>query len=106
KAGDIARHFFGGRYRRWDKGKGNPVTEADIQIDAFLRRHLSAARPGYGWLSEETEDDRSRLTAARVFVVDPIDGTIGFLKGRPQFTICAGLVQEGQSVAGVVFNPV
>jgi len=105
KAGGIARQFFGGSYRRWDKGKGNPVTEADLQIDRFLRDRLTGARPDYGWLSEETDDDPSRLGKALVFVVDPIDGTIGFLKGRPQFTVCAGLVCRGESVAGVVFNP-
>ncbi len=106
EAGAIARQYFGGHYRHWDKGKGNPVTEADIRIDRFLHDRLSQARRAYGWLSEETEDDPSRLDRESVFVVDPIDGTIGFLKGRPQFTICAGLVRGGESVAGVVFNPV
>ena len=106
EAGKIARSFYGGSYKRWDKGKGNPVTEADLAVDKFLGEHLRRARPGYGWLSEETEDDASRLGAEAVFVVDPIDGTVAFMKGRPHFTICAGVVCDGLSVAGAVYNPI
>jgi myo-inositol-1(or 4)-monophosphatase len=106
EAGKIARSFFGGTYKRWDKGKGNPVTEADLAIDRFLAGNLRAARPEFGWLSEETEDDASRLTARAVFVVDPIDGTVAFMKGRPHFTICAGIVCDGIPVAGAVYNPI
>ncbi|MBV9046329.1 MAG: 3'(2'),5'-bisphosphate nucleotidase CysQ [Alphaproteobacteria bacterium] len=104
--GKIARKFFeAGTFKRWDKSKGNPVTEADIAVDTFLRERLMAARPEFGWLSEETEDDPARLRASCVFVVDPIDGTIAFMKGRPHFTICAGIVRDGEAVAGAVFNP-
>jgi len=49
--------YFGGTYKSWNKSHGNPVTEADIEIDNFLRQKLLAARPRYGWLSEETADD-------------------------------------------------
>jgi len=106
EAGKIARGFFGGSYKQWDKGKGNPVTEADLAVDKFLREKLCAARSDYGWLSEETEDDAQRLKAETVFVVDPIDGTIAFMKGRPHFTICAGTVKDGLPVTGVVYNPI
>ena len=106
EAGAIARRHFGGAYKKWDKSKGNPVTEADLEVDRFLHGKLRTARPDYGWLSEETEDDAARLRAQRVFVVDPIDGTIGFIKGRPQFTICAGVVRGGEAVAGAVYNPI
>jgi len=74
EAGHIARKFFGGTYKAWQKSVGNPVTEADIAIDAFLKETLLAARPDYGWLSEETADDKTRLERARTFIVDPIDG--------------------------------
>ncbi|HEY0105512.1 MAG TPA: 3'(2'),5'-bisphosphate nucleotidase CysQ [Rhizomicrobium sp.] len=105
-AGKIARDFFGGTYKRWDKSKGNPVTEADLVIDKFLTETLRPARPDYGWLSEETEDDAARLAARSLFVVDPIDGTIAFMKGKPHFTICAGVVRDGRPVAGAVYNPI
>ena len=97
-AGAIARKYFGGDYKQWSKGKGQPVTEADLAVDKYLRETLTAARPAYGWLSEETEDDSSRLEKRDVFVVDPIDGTIAFLKGKPHFTICAALVRDGRPV--------
>lgn len=105
-AGKIARQYFGGTYKKWDKGKGQPVTEADLAVDRFLADTLRAARPDYGWLSEETEDDPSRLDAKNVFVVDPIDGTIGFVKGKPQFTICIAVVRDGRPRTGVVYNPI
>ena len=59
-----------------------PVTEADLAVDRMLRDRLLAARPGYGWLSEESEDGAGAARrAARVFIVDPIDGTRAFLAG-------------------------
>jgi myo-inositol-1(or 4)-monophosphatase len=106
EAGAIARKFFGGTYRQWDKGRGNPVTEADLAIDRQLREVLLAARPDYGWLSEETEDDPKRLERARIFVVDPIDGTHGFIKGRPHFTIVATVVEAGRPVSAAIYNPI
>jgi myo-inositol-1(or 4)-monophosphatase len=105
-AGAIARSFYRGSYRRWDKGKGQPVTECDLAIDKFLCDRLRAARPDYGWLSEETEDDPERLSTKFVWVVDPIDGTVAFLKGRPHFTICAAIVERHRPIAGIVYNPI
>jgi len=106
EAGDIARRFYGGTYKSWDKGPGNPVTEADIAIDEFLKQKLLTARPDYGWLSEETADSPARLSRERVFVVDPIDGTYGFLKHRPEFTIVAAVVENGRPVCGAIYNPI
>jgi myo-inositol-1(or 4)-monophosphatase len=106
EAGQIARKFFGGTYKRWSKALGSPVTEADLAVDRFLNAELRAARPEYGWLSEETDDDPARLEAETIFVVDPIDGTVAFMKNRPHFTICAAVVHRGRPNAGVVYNPV
>lgn len=104
-AGKIALTYFCGSYKKWSKEGGSPVTEADLAIDAFLKTELRQARPDYGWLSEESVDDPARLERPRTFVVDPIDGTVAFMKGRPHFTICAGIVEQGHAIAGVVFNP-
>jgi myo-inositol-1(or 4)-monophosphatase len=104
-AGKIALQYFCGSYKRWSKEGGSPVTEADLAIDNFLKAELRAARPAYGWLSEESVDDPARLQADSVFVVDPIDGTVAFMKGRPHFTICAAIVENGRPAAAVVFNP-
>ena len=106
EAGSIARRYYGGTYKSWNKSHGNPVTEADIEIDNFLKETLLAARPDYGWLSEETADDPARLSKERVFVVDPIDGTLGFLKHRPHFTIVAATVENGRPVSGAIYNPI
>jgi myo-inositol-1(or 4)-monophosphatase len=106
EAGHIARRFYGGPFKRWQKEKGSPVTEADLAIDAFLTDRLRGARPTYGWLSEETEDDESRLSARCTFIVDPIDGTLAFVRNKPQFTICAAIASEGRPLAGVVYNPI
>lgn len=105
-AGEIARKFYRGSYRKWDKGHGQPVTECDLAVDKFLTERLRGARMDYGWLSEETEDNPERCRAEFVFVVDPIDGTVALLKGRPHFTICAAIVYEGRPVAGAVYNPI
>jgi myo-inositol-1(or 4)-monophosphatase len=106
EAGEIARGFFRGSYKRWSKEQGSPVTEADLAVDAFLKERLCAARPDYGWMSEESEDNAARLDRRTLFIVDPIDGTVAFLKGKPHFTICAAVVEDGKPVAGVVYNPI
>jgi myo-inositol-1(or 4)-monophosphatase len=105
-AGDIARKFYGGDYKRWSKEGGSPVTEADLAVDAYLFEELTAARPDYGWLSEESADNLDRLLRTDVFVVDPIDGTVAFLKNRPHFTICAAVVTDGLPVCGAIYNPI
>ena len=106
EAGEIARRYYNGSFKTWHKSLGDPVTDADIAVDNFLKQRLLAARPDYGWLSEETADDPARLRRERVFVVDPIDGTYGFVKHRPQFTVVAAVVEKGRPVAGAIYNPI
>lgn len=106
EAGAIARSYFKGEYRHWDKGRGQPVTEADLAVDRHLQQSLIGARPDYGWLSEESAESPDRLRAERTFIVDPIDGTVAFLKGRPHFSISVALAEQGRPVAAVVYNPV
>jgi myo-inositol-1(or 4)-monophosphatase len=105
-AGAIARKFYRGSYRKWDKGQGQPVTECDLAVDEFLSHRLRAARPEYGWLSEETEDEPEQRSAEQTFVVDPIDGTVAFLKGRPHFTICTAVVRRGRPHIAAIYNPI
>ncbi|HMR31899.1 MAG TPA: 3'(2'),5'-bisphosphate nucleotidase CysQ [Geminicoccaceae bacterium] len=104
-AGDVALGFFRGAHRRWEKGPGQIVTEADIAVDGLLRRSLGELLPDAGWLSEETVDDGSRLARRRAWVVDPIDGTRSFAAGKPEFTVCVALVEDGAPVLGLVLNP-
>lgn len=105
EAGRLALQARAAGLTIWSKDGGSPVTDADIAVDTLLKDGLLAARPGYGWLSEETADDGDRLGRRRLFVVDPIDGTAAYLKGRPWFTVCIAVVEEGQPVAGVVHAP-
>lgn len=105
-AGAIALTFFGNRPRARTKKDGTQVSEADIAVDEALKEQLLAARPDYGWLSEETDDEASRLEMERVWVVDPIDGTRAFLQEKPEWTVSAALVENGQPVIGVVYNPI
>jgi myo-inositol-1(or 4)-monophosphatase len=99
----IMPHF--GQVKSWEKEKGSPVSEADIAADRLLHERLIGARPGYGWLSEETVDDWHRLERRRVFVVDPIDGTRAFMKGVTEFSISVALVEDGAPIAAAVYNP-
>jgi myo-inositol-1(or 4)-monophosphatase len=85
------------------KAGGDPVTEADRRVDGVLRRMLP--EEGEGWLSEETVDDLARLDYERVWVVDPLDGTREFIEGIPEWSVSIGLVDQGQPVAGGIYNP-
>jgi myo-inositol-1(or 4)-monophosphatase len=81
----------------------DPVTEADRALDAVLRKEL--LRDEEGWLSEESVDDPIRLQRARVWVVDPLDGTREFVQGIPEFCVSIGFVEGGRPVAGGIYNP-
>ncbi|RUX04738.1 3'(2'),5'-bisphosphate nucleotidase CysQ, partial [Mesorhizobium sp. M8A.F.Ca.ET.023.01.1.1] len=105
EAGLIAMRYFGNNPQVWMKGGTSPVSEADHAADAYLRQTLLAARPDYGWLSEETADDPARLSARRTFVVDPIDGTRGFLEGQRTWCVSVAVVENGRTLAGVLECP-
>ncbi|MGY6704214.1 inositol monophosphatase family protein [Roseinatronobacter sp.] len=106
-AGQIAlRHLKAGpNVTEKPDGQG-PVTDADIEIDQMLNARLCAARPDYGWLSEESRDTPERLGRARVFIIDPIDGTRAFVEGQQGFAHALAVVEDGQPVAAVVHLPV
>ncbi|MBJ7413253.1 MAG: 3'(2'),5'-bisphosphate nucleotidase CysQ [Phenylobacterium sp.] len=106
EAGDLARTLRRqGLAIEYKEDDGTPVTNADLAADRLLTTRLRAARPDYGWLSEETADDRERLNRRRIFVVDPIDGTRAFLKDRPWWSVAIAVVEDGLPVAGVVYAP-
>lgn len=109
EAGVIARRYFKRGVRVWDKGGGQgPVTEADLEVNAHLHATLAAARPGYGWLSEESDPlgDTARLDAETAFVIDPIDGTRAFIDDQPGFAHALAVVHRGKPVAAVVHLPI
>ena len=108
KAGEMARDFQENGFKRLDDKPSSPVphlTEADLALDAYLKETLLAAFPNYGWLSEETETDPTSLDSDFCFIVDPIDGTRGFVDGKSSFSVSVGLVHKGQPVVGAVCAP-
>lgn len=102
EAGRIAMRYFRQTPEVWMKPGDSPVSEADFAVDRFLRETLLAARPDYGWLSEETADDPARLAARRTFIVDPIDGTRAFIDGRDVWCVSIAVVEHGATIAGVL----
>lgn len=105
EAGEIAMRYFRAENRVWTKSGDSPVSEADYAVDRHLHEVLRAARPEYGWLSEETDDNEDRLSCETLFVVDPIDGTRGFIEGSTQWCISLAVVHDGRPVAGVLAAP-
>lgn len=106
QAGEIATGYFQKNPGVTDKPDGaGPVTEADLAVNAMLETVLQAARPDYGWLSEETEDGARRLQTKRQFVIDPIDGTRAFIDGSKDWAHSLAIVENGEVVAGAVYLP-
>lgn len=107
KAGRSLKRDFGEveRLQVSVKGPANFVTAADHRAEEILRRELEKARPGYGFLGEETGRHEGS-DRANTWIVDPLDGTTNFLHGIPQFAIAIGLEREGTIIAGVIYNPV
>ncbi|MDF0596064.1 3'(2'),5'-bisphosphate nucleotidase CysQ [Psychromarinibacter halotolerans] len=106
EAAKIAVRYWRTDQKVRDKGDGaGPVSEGDIAVDTYLRKTLTQARPDYGWLSEETPDNPERLSAKRVFIVDPIDGTRAYVDGQTTWAHSLAVVERGKTVAAVVHLP-
>ena len=87
------------------KAANAPVTAADHEANERIVAGLSSAFPGEPILSEESADGKKRLTARRVWIVDPLDGTKEFLAQNGEFSVMIGLVENGRPVLGVVYLP-
>ena len=105
EVGAMVHSRWQGEFRQWEKVPGHPVCEVDLDADAMLKQALLELDPEAGWLSEETADDAERLLRTRVWVVDPIDGTRDFLRGRPGWAVSVALVEGGRPLIGVLDAP-
>jgi myo-inositol-1(or 4)-monophosphatase len=105
EAGALARSMFRTELKNWTKGGSSPVSEADIAVNDLLENRLRSARPDYGWLSEESVDDEARLGKPLIWIVDPIDGTRGYLAGREDWCVSVALVEHASPVLAAVFAP-
>ncbi len=105
EAGALALAQWRTDFARWEKSPGDPVCAVDLEVDALLRARLSALLPDAGWLSEETADNADRLAHDRVWVVDPIDGTRDYIRGREGWAVSIALVAGARPVIGVLDAP-
>jgi myo-inositol-1(or 4)-monophosphatase len=105
EAGALALSLFRTELKNWTKGASSPVSEADIAVNDLLEQRLRSATPDYGWLSEESVDDDERLGKRLVWIVDPIDGTRGYLAGREDWCVSVALVEDASPVLAAVFAP-
>ena len=108
EAGRIALDLWpgaGNAVRSWEKTPGSPVCDADLAVDTFLKRELGALLPAAGWLSEETADDPARLSRDLIWLVDPIDGTRDFIRGRPGWAVSVALISNGRPLIGALAAP-
>jgi myo-inositol-1(or 4)-monophosphatase len=105
EAGQVAMARWRGEFAHWDKMPGEVVCDLDLELDALLIERLGGIDPEAGWLSEETVDSAERLLVPRVWVVDPIDGTRDFVRGRRGWAVSVALVEGGKSVIGVLDAP-
>ncbi len=104
-AGQMALARWRTDFRRWEKEPGSPVCEVDLDADRMLHARLSALLPEAGWLSEETADAPDRLARRHVWVVDPIDGTRDYIRGREGWAISVALIEDGRPVIAVLDAP-
>jgi myo-inositol-1(or 4)-monophosphatase len=105
EAGALALSLFRTELKNWTKGASSPVSEADIAVNDLIETRLRRATPDYGWLSEESVDDEQRLDKQLVWIVDPIDGTRGYLAGREDWCVSVALVENTSPVLAAVFAP-
>lgn len=103
-AGAAAMKFYG-TATAVAKSDASPVTQADHAANAVILEALRREFPEDAILSEESKDSGERLTASRVWIVDPLDGTKEFLAQNGEFSIMIGLAVDGEAVLGVVYLP-
>jgi myo-inositol-1(or 4)-monophosphatase len=104
-AGDLALARFRDGTKGWHKPDGTPVSDADLAVNRLLADRLLAARPAYGWLSEEASDDLGDRRGALTYLVDPIDGTRAFLSGGDDWCIGVALLAAGRPIVATVLQP-
>jgi len=89
----------------WQKGNNSPVSESDLAVDHFLKERLGQLLPAAGWLSEETTDNLDRLDDDLLWLVDPIDGTRDFVRGRTGWCVSVALISNNRPLVGMLHAP-
>jgi histidinol-phosphatase len=103
EAGEVTLRYFGGLVEHEAKGDGSPVTRADREAEALIRREIESRWPDHGIVGEEYGTAREH---ARVrWILDPIDGTRSFMRGVPLYGVLIGVERDGEPVVGVAHFP-
>jgi myo-inositol-1(or 4)-monophosphatase len=97
----LGKHVEG----QWEKEPGQLVSEADLMVDAMLRERLGVLIPEAAWLSEESAETPGRADRRLAWVVDPIDGTRDFVRGRAGWAVSVALVEDGEVAIAVLAAP-
>ena len=106
RAGEAALGYYGKPLRVEHKEEfDEPVTQADRAVNELIVRHLRESFPEDGILAEESVDTDRRLGRGRVWMIDPVDGTKGFIAGTGDFAVQIGLAVEGRACLGVLYAP-
>ena len=109
KASEIAlASFRPGRptsARIYYKNNASPVTDADLATDLFLKDACADAFPDCAWFSEETTDTPARLSARRLVIADPIDGTRAYASGDARWCVSVAIVEQGRPIVGCIVAP-
>lgn len=103
KAGDIVMDIYKKEFKKFTKEDDSPITEADLKSNQIIKERLT--KTGIHLLSEEEQDDLSRLNQKRVWVVDPLDGTTDFVNRTGEFTVMIALVDNQRPVLGIINYP-
>lgn len=105
EAATIVQTFYVGSAEVQYKDDKSPVTEADRSANEHIIHRINTTFPGDGVLSEESQDDLSRLDKSRVWIIDPLDGTKEFIARNGEFSVMIGLAIDGEAVLGAVMQP-
>lgn len=98
-AADISRSYYAGNFTVTTKADLTPVTQADVECEQAIREIILGRFPKHGFFGEET--GRTRDDAEFLWLVDPIDGTKGFVRQYPFFSTQIALMHAGQIILGV-----
>ena len=104
RAGGAVLLDWAGRFNVREKGPSDLVTDADFSSQEVIRDTLLAAFPDHGFLAEENEQIAGRGDGYR-WIVDPLDGTMNYVHGMPNFAVSIALEQRGEVVVGTVLDP-
>jgi len=103
-AGGMLREHFRKKLDVSYKNAIEPVTELDLQSESIIAKILQNAFPSYGLLAEE--EHATIPSSGSFWLIDPLDGTINYMRGLPSFTVSIALLKEGQVTLGVVYSPI